>query len=1647
MKRLQLFLMAILMLLGSTASRAAEMYAVLSGSTLTFYYDDSKASRTGSKYSMNSGASAPGWAQKTTITSVVFNSSFSSARPTTCYAWFYGLAGLKTITGINYLNTSSVTNMYGMFNNCGNLTSLDVSGFNTANVTTMAFMFNKCGNLKTLDVSGFNTAKVSTLECMFQDCSSLTSFDISSFTLKSSQNTSYMLNHLSALKSLTIPSTANVINANACGGIGTQSAPCALNFPSGFTPSKTYTGSGWYMWKNGYFKDGTTPTPSTTEAYAVLSGSTLTFYYDKNKASRSGTKYSLNTGTNNPGWSGSAASITKVVFNSNFEDARPETCYRWFNGMSKLTSIIGIEYLNTEDVTNMTSMFNGCSVLTSLDVSNFDTSGVKDMSYMFNGCSKLNFINFALSVSVAPNGYPSYYSGFVTTAATNLRNMFSGCSSLASLQLPEFEITSSKNSTEMFKGCSALQLLHIQGNYSGINASAFSGVGTTSKPCELEFEYATIDGVTTRTPTYFQWKAGYFKDYRTAFAVYMEDSQTLTFYYDVYEGSFMSVMHDYNLNEGSSAPGWLEFASKVKTVRFSEGFKDARPTSCYQWLYNVSNITKIEGLENLNTEYATNMASMFNGCKKLTSLDLSKFTFTSSSNTKLLANGCSALTTLTVPSTAGYLAADACKGVGTASAPITLNYPSGFTPEKTSTGNGYFVWKSGYFKSNSTIISDEEKPYAVLDGSTLTFYYDDSYNTRSGTVYDLNTGSDAPEWNSKATSVTKVVFNSSFDNAEPESCYRWFYNMNKLTNITGIGYLHTGIVDNMESMFNGCSSLTSIDVSGFDVSSVTTFAYMFNNCAKVTGGFDTEEWENSVATDMSYMFAGCTNLYGVSFASEGGSVGGMPNYFSNLSTANVTKMDGMFSGCSGLKNLNLVGFNLSKKPSTTNFLNGCSSLEWMHIPANMGNLNASACAGVGTASNPCYLEFEGVSLDGVTKRTPTYFVWKGGYFKDFRYPGVSYDETTYTLSFWFSDYSGPPMPEIHNYNLNEGSTTPDWLEFASQVKKVEFGKSFKDVCPTSCYQWFYNMTNLTAIEGLENLNTEYATNMASMFNGCKKLTSLDLSKFTFTSSSNTKLLANGCSALTTLTVPSTAGYLAADACKGVGTASAPITLNYPSGFTPEKTSTGNGYFVWKSGYFKETGTNPPTPPTNGEMYAVLNNNTLTFYYDESKASRTGTKYSMNSGASAPGWAQKTTITSVVFNSSFSSARPTTCYAWFYGLTGLKTITGINYLNTSSVTNMYGMFNDCGNLTSLDVSGFNTANVTTMAFMFNKCSGVKTLDVSKFNTAKVTDLEGMFQNCTGVTSLDISSFTLKSSQNTLWMINKCSGLKTLTIPSTANVLDGQACSGIGTQSAPCTLIHASGFTPDKTYTGNGWYLWKNGYFKSVTRYLGDVNVDGNIDVTDVMCIVDYVLGKPLKVFSAINAEMNSDGSIDITDAMMIVDIILHKSSSVAAATSISNCDMVYVTGRGGDLDLHLKGNNAYKAAEMTLVLPEGCSLYEAEMNPIRTDGHDVIINSLGNGTYRIVVLSVTGREFCPNGTALIHLTIDGDHHDNVVVSDVVMTSSDLESVSINCVPGIATGISGINSDDTDGEWYNIQGQRVATPQHGIYIRNGRKYSVK
>ena len=148
-----------------------------SNTTLTFYYDNQRSSRTGTTYDLNTGGNDTGWdtdGTKSHVTKVVFDPSFAGARPTTTSDWFYYMHNLESITGMSYLNTSEVTNMAFMFGSCTKLTSLDLSSFNTSKVIYMSYMFNGCTNLRTIYVgNGWSTAAVTTSTNMFNYCTSL----------------------------------------------------------------------------------------------------------------------------------------------------------------------------------------------------------------------------------------------------------------------------------------------------------------------------------------------------------------------------------------------------------------------------------------------------------------------------------------------------------------------------------------------------------------------------------------------------------------------------------------------------------------------------------------------------------------------------------------------------------------------------------------------------------------------------------------------------------------------------------------------------------------------------------------------------------------------------------------------------------------------------------------------------------------------------------------------------------------------------------------------------------------------------------------------------------------------------------------------------------------------------------------------------------------------------------------------------------------------------------------------------------------------------------------------------------------------------------------------------------------------------------
>jgi surface protein len=280
------------------------------------------------------------------------------------------------------------------------------------------------------------------------------------------------------------------------GGMGTTYDPNHVD--------KTYAHIDGGPSNPGYFTDPAVP--SEPEAYACFtpSDSSLTFYFDSRRRFRSGTTYDLNTGLVQPDWLQLGTSVSHVVFDASFAEARPTTTFSWFESMSNLVSIAGINYLNTEDVTIMASMFTECSALTSLDVSHFNTDKVTDMNGMFISCIGLTSLDV---------------SNFNTENVTDMNNMFGNCRGLTSLDLSNFTTETVNNMRYMFYYCNNLTTIYVGNGWSTASVTnsdkmfyrctkLVGGNGTTYDSSHINADYAHIDGGPSN-PGYFTGKVDY----------------------------------------------------------------------------------------------------------------------------------------------------------------------------------------------------------------------------------------------------------------------------------------------------------------------------------------------------------------------------------------------------------------------------------------------------------------------------------------------------------------------------------------------------------------------------------------------------------------------------------------------------------------------------------------------------------------------------------------------------------------------------------------------------------------------------------------------------------------------------------------------------------------------------------------------------------------------------------------------------------------------------------------------------------------------------------------------------------------------------------------------------------------------------------
>ena len=195
---------------------------------------------------------------------------------------------------------------------------------------------------------------------------------------------------------------------------------------------------------------------AAAKAYAVTNwftpdSITMTFYYDdlsNNYEQRPGEHWFFFESHTQPSWYQKAqvAQTTKVIFDASFANARPTTTAFWFHNMTHLTSITGLQYLNTSEVTSMSEMFYNCESLTSLDLSHFNTANVTNMREMFHGCTSLTSLDL---------------SHFNTANVISMYNMFCSCRSLTSLDLSSFNTANVTNMYQMFGWCNKLSSLDL----------------------------------------------------------------------------------------------------------------------------------------------------------------------------------------------------------------------------------------------------------------------------------------------------------------------------------------------------------------------------------------------------------------------------------------------------------------------------------------------------------------------------------------------------------------------------------------------------------------------------------------------------------------------------------------------------------------------------------------------------------------------------------------------------------------------------------------------------------------------------------------------------------------------------------------------------------------------------------------------------------------------------------------------------------------------------------------------------------------------------------------------------------------------------------------------------------------------------------
>lgn len=642
--------------------------------------------------------------------------------------------------------------------------------------------------------------------------------------------------------------------------------------------------------------------------------------------------------------------------------------------------------------------------------------------------------------------------------------------------------------------------------------------------------------------------------------------------------------------------------------------------------------------------------------------------------------------------------------------------------------------------------------YARLnrETQTLTLYYDTNF------VEGNDQGiSHSPLWQQldERKKIKSVVFDESFKDARPKDCGAWFWWFEALTTIEHLDYLNTSEVDDMRLMFSSCASLETLDLSSFNTEKVKYMYAMFDGAKNLRSIKLPKGFIGSSVTDLNATFKGCESLTELDL--------------SGSNSENVKDMKAMFYGCRALSKLDLTDFKTGQVTTMENMFCICSTLETLDV-SSFNTENVTTMLGM---FNNCS-SLRSLDLSSFNTRKVAY------------------------MQNMFQGCTNLESIDLSSFDTENMKSMTGMFFSCTKLETLDLS-SFATPKMVSMVDAFSNCKNLKTIYVTSAFTTDKVTLDFSIFDGCVNLPNYNPNK------TGVEMAHTGEGGYLTA---ATASWVRWDAPTGTlsfhRSGTKPVGDNIYNILDYGDTQSWNTHpaeiqkVVFKAGFRDETHTtcsnwfNGCTNLTSIEGIENLNTSNV---------------------KNMSGMFALCSNLETLDLSHFNTEKVTTMAQMFYGCTKLHDL-NISSFNTENVTSMNQMFGGCSSLDSLDLSHFNAKGVLYHGLyaMFSGCSSLKFLDVSNFPADKPRmQLDAMFKGCSSLQMLDLSSFNTGLANSATDMFDGCSALRTIYVSDLFRFKNGVSSSNMFRN---CHLLKgAISFEPstiDKTYASYVWgYLTK------------------------------------------------------------------------------------------------------------------------------------------------------------------------------------------------------------------------------------------------